>query len=59
MLSQPVKAICFIARASEFSRGKRTASYHVVITKEDTQEKITLFEGLVYRFDKQIFKEEG
>ncbi|MFZ8831344.1 MAG: hotdog domain-containing protein, partial [Thermodesulfobacteriaceae bacterium] len=25
-----------IARASEFSRGKRTASYHVVITKEGT-----------------------
>lgn len=48
-----------IARASEFSRGNRTASYHIVITKEAMQEKIAFFEGLVYRFDEQIFKEEG
>jgi hypothetical protein len=47
MLSQPIKAMCFIARASEFSRGKRTASYHIVITKKGTQDKIALFEGLV------------
>jgi ribosomal protein L19 len=53
-----MKTMCFIARASEFNRGKRTASYHVVITKEGTREKIALFEGLVYRFEKQIFKEE-
>ena len=46
-----------IARASEISRGKRTASYHVVIVKEDTQEKIAFFEGLAYRFDEPIFKE--
>ncbi len=46
-----------IAQASEFSRGKRTASYHVVITKEATQERIAFFEGLVYRFDEPIFKE--
>lgn len=46
-----------LARAEEVNRGKSLATYHVTITKEDTGEKVALFTGMVYRFDKPIFPE--
>lgn len=47
-----------LARAQEFSKGKTLATYHVTVTK-DNGEKVAFFEGMVFRFDKPIFPEEG
>ncbi len=47
-----------LARAEEFSRGKKIASYHVTVLNEESNEKIAFFEGLVYRFEKSFLEEE-
>ncbi len=51
------KGDILIARAQEFSKGKSLATYHVIVSKADG-EKVAFFEGMVFRFEKSILKEE-
>lgn len=47
-----------VAFAKEFHRGNTLATYHITVSKKNSNEKVAFFEGIVYRFNEAIIKQE-